>query len=71
MDKRGKPDALSVQVALNQIRSVEFMSDSLSDGRTLQTFNVVDEYNRKDFTNDMDLSMSSACVICSLELFIK
>lgn len=41
--KRDKPDALSVPSAINQVWSVDFMSDSLKDGRTLRTFNVLDD----------------------------
>ena len=32
-------------VAMNQVWSVDFMSDSLVDGRLLRTFNVLDDYN--------------------------
>ncbi len=46
--KRDKPDALSVPLAINQVWSMDFMSDSLVDGRSLRTFNVIDDYNRED-----------------------
>jgi putative transposase len=45
--KRDKPDALSVPVAMNQVWSIDFMSDSLADGRLLRAFNVIDDYNRE------------------------
>lgn len=41
--KRDKPDALSVPTSANQVWSVDFMSDSLADGRLLRTFNVIDD----------------------------
>jgi len=37
--KRDKPDALSVPTTANQVWSMDFMSDTLIDGRTLRTFN--------------------------------
>ena len=43
--KRDKPDALSVPSRANQVWSMDFMSDSLSDGRSLRTFNLIDDYN--------------------------
>ena len=41
--KRDKPDALSVPVAMNQVWSMDFMSDALTNGRQIRTFNVIDE----------------------------
>ena len=43
--KRDKPEALSVPSTINQTWSMDFMSDSLTDGRSIRTFNVVDDYN--------------------------
>ena len=61
--KRDKPDALSVPTAVNQVWSMDFMSDSLIDGRTLRTFNVIDDYNREGLGIDVDLSLPSLRVI--------
>jgi putative transposase len=69
--KRDKPDALSVPMAINQVWSMDFMSDSLADGRSLRTFNVIDDYNREGLAIDVDLSMPSARVIRSLEQVIE
>ncbi len=69
--KRDKPDALSVPTAVNQIWSMDFMSDSLIDGRTLRTFNVIDDYNREGLGIDVDLSLPSLRVIRSLEQIIE
>jgi len=69
--KRDKPDALSVPTSINQVWSIDFMSDSLSDGRLLRTFNVIDDYNREGLAIDVDLSMPSARVIRSLEQIIE
>lgn len=65
--KRDKPDALSIPTAINRVWSMDFMSDSLSDGRSLRTFNVIDDYNRECLTIDVDLSMPSLRVIRALE----
>lgn len=69
--KRDKPDALSVPVAINQVWSVDFMSDALSDGRLLRTFNVIDDYNREGLTIEVDLSLPSQRVIRALEQVIE
>ena len=50
---------------------MDFMSDSLADGRSLRTFNVIDDYNREGLTIDVDLSLPSARVIRSLEQVIE
>lgn len=69
--KRDKPDALSVPASINQVWSIDFMSDSLSDGRLLRTFNVLDDYNREGLAIDVDLSLPSVRVIRSLEQIIE
>ncbi len=46
------------------------MSDSLEDGRSLRTFNVIDDYNRQGLGIDVDLSLPSLRVIRSLEQII-
>lgn len=69
--KRDKPDALSVPASLNQVWSMDFMSDSLSDGRSLRTFNLIDDYNRECLAIDVDLSMPALRVIRSLEQVIE
>jgi len=50
---------------------MDFMSDSLSDGRLLRTFNVIDDYNREGLTIDVDLSLPSERIIRSLEQIIQ
>lgn len=69
--KRDKPEALSVPTAVNQVWSIDFMSDSLTDGRLLRTFNVIDDYNREGLAIDVDLSLPSERVIRSLEQIIE
>ena len=69
--KRDKPDALSVPTTINQVWSIDFMSDSLSDGRLLRTFNVLDDYNREGLCIEVDVSLPSLRVIRSLEQVIE
>ena len=69
--KRDKPDALSVPEEINQVWSMDFMSDSLADGRSLRTFNVLDDYNREGLGIEVDLSLPSLRVIRSLEQIIE
>ncbi|GFZ76326.1 hypothetical protein GCM10011403_19130 [Pseudohongiella nitratireducens] len=61
--KRDKPDALSVPTTANQVWSMDFMSDTLMDGRSIRTFNVIDDYNREGLGIDVDLSLPSERVI--------
>lgn len=69
--KRDKPDALSVPATINQVWLIDFMSDSLLDGRLLRTFNVIDDYNREGLSIDVDLSIPSVRVIRCLEQIIE
>ncbi len=69
--KRDKPDVLSTPVAVNQVWSIDFMSDSLADGRQLRTFNVLDDYNREGLGIEVDMSLPSARVIRSLNQIIE
>lgn len=69
--KREKPDALEVPTAPNQIWSMDFMSDGLSNGRSFRTFNVIDDFNREGLAVDVDFSPPSFRVIRSLEHVIE
>ena len=64
---RDKLDALSVPSQMNQVWSMDFMSDSLEDGRRLRTFNVLDDYNREALAIEVDVSLPSARIIRVLE----
>lgn len=69
--KRNRPDELSEPVAINQVWSMDFMSDSLGDGRRFRTFNVLDDYNREGLGIEVDFSLPSGRVIRSLEQIIE
>lgn len=64
---REKPEALTVPAALNQVWSMGFMHDQLSDGRTFRLFNVIDDFNREGLGIEVDFSLPSERVIRSLE----
>jgi putative transposase len=51
----------------NQRWSMDFMSDSLKDGRTLRIFNVVDDWSRFCPAIEVDLSLSAHRVVRALE----
>lgn len=53
---------ISVPTAMNQVWLMDFISDSLADGRSLRTFNLIDDYNREWLTIEVDLSPPSARV---------
>ena len=69
--KRNKPEALSVPSGINQVWSMDFMSDSLKDGRAIRTFNVIDDFNRECLTIDVALSLPTQRVIRSLNQVIE
>lgn len=69
--KRDKPDALSVPIAINQVWSMDFMSDSLEDGRSIRTFNVIDDYNRECLGIEVDFSLPGQRVIRALKQIIE
>ena len=56
---RDRPEPLSVPVAINQVWSMDFMSDALMDGRKFRTFNVIDDYNREGLGIEVDFSVPS------------
>lgn len=47
--------------------SMDFMSDSLTNGRQFRTLNLIDEFNREALAIEVDTSMPSARVIRTLE----
>ena len=69
--KRNRPDELSVPTSINQVWSMDFMSDSLANGSKLRTFNVMDDYNREGLAIEVDQSLPSTRVIRALEQVIE
>ncbi|OJU97775.1 MAG: hypothetical protein BGO12_04270 [Verrucomicrobia bacterium 61-8] len=55
---------------LNQRWSMDFMSDQLSDGRKMRTFNVVDDFSRECLAIEVDTSICGARVARVLDRLI-
>ena len=58
---------LVLPTAPNQVWSIDFMSDSLTDGRKFRLFNVIDDFNRESLAVEADTSLPTARVIRVLE----
>lgn len=52
---------------INQVWSIDFMSDSLWDGRKYRILNIVDDYNREILKMEIDTSLPSMRIIRVLE----
>lgn len=68
---RNKPDVLSVPSQMNQVWSIDFMHDNLSNGKMFRTFNVIDDYNREGLGIEVDFSLPSQRVIRALDRIIE
>jgi putative transposase len=51
----------------NQTWSLDFMSDTLSDGRAFRTLNVIDDFNREALWIEVDTSLPAERVVRVLE----
>ena len=68
---RDKPETLEVPPTINEVWSMDFMHDQLSDQRSYRLFNVIDDYNREALCIDADVSLPTERVIRSLEHTIE
>lgn len=62
-----EPKPLTQPSTANQSWSIDFMSDSLADGRSIRAFNVLDEYNREALGIEIDTSLPALRVIRALD----
>ncbi|MGD8380169.1 MAG: IS3 family transposase [Gammaproteobacteria bacterium] len=69
--QREKPEPLSVPAAINDVWSMDFMHDQLTDGRSYRLFNVIDDYNREGLDIVVDLSLPAERVTRSLDRIIE
>ena len=68
---REKPDALEIPSMINHCWSMDFMHDSLADGRSYRLFNVIDDFNREGLCIDVDFSLPALRVIRALDQVIE
>ena len=68
---REKPLPLSVPTTINTSWSMDFMHDSLSNGRAYRLFNVMDDFNREALGMEIDFSLPSLRVIRTLNQIIE
>lgn len=62
---------LMVPQAVNQGWSMDFMCDSLVDGRRFRLLNIIDDYNRESLAIEIDTSLPAQRVIRTLEQLIE
>ncbi len=53
-------EALLQPSAPNQVWSLDFMSDALTDGRKFRVLNVIDDFNRQSLAIEVDTSLALA-----------
>lgn len=68
---REKPVPLQVPSSSNQVWSMDFMHDQLTDGRSIRLLNVLDNYNREALGMEIDFSLPTRRVILALERIIE
>lgn len=60
--KRDKP---------NETWSMDFMADQLSDGRSIRTLNVLDDFNREGLCTEVDFSLPAERIVRSLRQIME
>lgn len=68
---RDKPEPLFVPESINQVWSIDFMHDSLTDGKAYRTFNVLDDFNREGLGIEVDFSLPATRVTRALDQIIQ
>jgi putative transposase len=63
--------ALMVPSAPNQVWSIDFMSDSLTDGRKFRLLNIIDDFNRESLAVEVDTSLPSLRVSTRLQHMMR
>ncbi len=61
---------LAVPEKPNQVWSLDFMSDSLTDGRKVRLFNVIDDFNRESLAIEVDTSLPTKRIIRVLDRLV-
>ena len=68
---REQPQPLSEPYNQNDIWSMDFMHDQLSDGRRFRTLNIIDDYNREALAIEVDFSLPTERVVRTLQQVIE
>ena len=68
---RRNPEPLEVPDAPNKCWSIDFIHDSLMDGRSFRTLTCIDDFNREALAVESDLSLPSARVVRSSDRIAK
>ena len=61
---------LGIPAAANQVWSIDFMSDSLTDGRRFRLLNIIDDFNRESLAIEVDTSLPCLRLIRVLDKLI-
>ena len=62
---------LSLPDAPNQMWSLDFMSDALTDGRKFRVLNIIDDFNRESLKIEVDTSLPALRVQRALDEIVK
>jgi len=68
---RQKPEPLKEPIRKNQVWSIDFMHDQLSDGRKYRLFNVIDDYRREGLAIEAGFSLPTMRVIRALNQLME
>jgi putative transposase len=69
--KRNKPEPLKEPLRPDQVWSMDFMHNQLSDGRCYRLFNVIDDYRREGIAIEAGFSLPSIRVIRVLNQLLE
>ena len=68
---REKPEPLATPQTINEMWSMDFMHDTLEDGRAFRLFNLIDDFNREGLCIEIDFSLPAERVIRALDQVIE
>ena len=69
--KRPVPEVLKEPEHTNDIWSLDFMHDQMSDGQSYRLLNVIDDYKREGLAMEADLSLPASRVIRTLNQILE